>query len=127
MADEQVRAAGGVIVRDGKVAVVHRPRHDDWSLPKGKLDEGESWEEAAVREVEEETGMRARITGELDSAYYKDSKGRDKRVRWYRMDVVDEGSFEPNDEVDELRWVPLEEAQRLLSYNHDRALLTTNV
>ncbi len=127
MAEPRVRAAGGVIVRDGKVAVVHRPRHDDWSLPTGKLDEGESWEEAAVREVEEETGMRARITGELDSAYYKDSKGRDKQVRWYRMDIVDDGAFEPSHEVDELRWVTPDEAARLLSYDHDRALVATNV
>ena len=127
MAEPQVRAAGGVIVRDGKVAVVHRPKHDDWSLPKGKLDDGESWEDAAVREVEEETGMRTRITGELDSAHYKDSKGRDKRVRWFRMDIIDDGAFEPSDEVDELRWVTPDEAARLLSYDHDRALVATNV
>jgi 8-oxo-dGTP diphosphatase len=127
MAEPQVRAAGGVIVRDGLVAVVHRPKHDDWSLPKGKLDGGETWEQAALREVEEETGMRARITGELDPSFYKDGKGRDKQVRWYRMEIVDEGAFEPSGEVDELRWMTPEEAARLLSYDHDRALVATNV
>ena len=127
MTDEQVRAAGGVIVRDGRVAIVHRPRHDDWSLPKGKLDPGESWEEAALREVQEETGLRARITGELTPAHYLDAKGRDKTVRWYRMEIVDEGALEPSGEVDELRWVTPEEAARLLTYEHDRALVATNV
>jgi 8-oxo-dGTP diphosphatase len=125
--EEEVRAAGGVVVRDGDVAVVHRPKYDDWSLPKGKLDPGESWEEAAVREVEEETGVRARIIGELPPARYRDRKGRPKTVRWYRMDVEAGGTFEPNEEVDELRWLPPEEAGRLVSYDHDRALLATIV
>jgi 8-oxo-dGTP pyrophosphatase MutT (NUDIX family) len=126
MADE-VRAAGGVIVRDGRVAVVHRPRHADWSLPKGKLDDDETWEQAAVREVEEETGIRARIVGELESARYRDSRGRPKMVRWYRMEVDDEGAFAASAEVDELRWLTRDEALRLLSYPHDRALVETNV
>src|SRR4051812_28786950 len=92
---DEVRAAGGLVVRDGAVAVVHRPRYDDWSLPKGKLDPGESWEEAAVREVEEETGVRARIVAELEPSRYRDRKGRPKIVRWYRMDVVEAGAFGP--------------------------------
>jgi 8-oxo-dGTP diphosphatase len=127
MTDAEVRAAGGLIVRDGRIAVVHRPRYDDWSLPKGKLDPGESSEDAAVREVQEETGLHARITGELDATRYRDRKGRDKTVRWYRMEVDDEGAFDPNDEVDELRWVTPEEAVALLTYDHDRALVETNV
>jgi 8-oxo-dGTP diphosphatase len=122
MSDE-VRAAGGVVVHDGRVAVVHRPRYDDWSLPKGKLERDESWEDAAVREIAEETGVRARITGELQSDRYRDNRGRDKVVRWYLMEVDDPGRFTPNEEVDELRWLSPDEARRLVSYDHDRALL----
>jgi 8-oxo-dGTP diphosphatase len=125
MAQEEVRAAGGLVVRDGKVAVVHRPRYDDWSLPKGKLEPGESFEEAAVREIAEETGARARIVRELDSDRYIDNRGRPKLVRWYLMDVDDAGEFTPDDEVDELRWLAPERARDLVSYDHDRALLST--
>jgi 8-oxo-dGTP diphosphatase len=127
MADAEVHAAGGLVVRDdGRIAVIHRPRYDDWSLPKGKLDPGESFEDAARREVEEETGVRARIVGELDPARYVDNKGRDKLVRWYRMALDGEpADFVPNDEVDELRWLTPDEALALLRYDHDRALLHT--
>jgi 8-oxo-dGTP diphosphatase len=127
MEDEGVRAAGGLVVRDGRVAVVHRPKYDDWSLPKGKLDPGETWEQAAVREVEEETGVRARIVAELAPSHYRDRKGRPKTVRWYRMDVEDAGTFEPDSEVDELRWLSPDEADGLVTYDHDRALLRTLV
>jgi 8-oxo-dGTP diphosphatase len=127
MTDPEVLAAGGVVVRDdGRVAVVHRPRYDDWSLPKGKLDTGEGFEAGALREVEEETGVRGRIVGELDPTSYVDRKGRDKLVRWYRMEV--DGApleFVPNDEVDELRWLTADEARTLLTYEHDRTLLET--
>jgi 8-oxo-dGTP diphosphatase len=123
MAGDDVRAAGGVVVRDGRVAVVHRPRYDDWSLPKGKLDPGESWEDAAVREVEEETGVRASIVGELETSRYVDDKGRDKTVRWYRMEALEEGPFTPDHEVDQLRWLAPQEARALLTYDHDRALV----
>ena len=77
---DEIRAAGGVVMRDGRIAVVHRPKYDDWSLPKGKLDPGESWEEAAMREVEEETGLRCRLEEELEPAHYT-AKGRPKTVR----------------------------------------------
>jgi 8-oxo-dGTP diphosphatase len=127
MKPDEVRAAGGLVMRDGKVVVVHRPKYDDWSLPKGKLDPGEGWEEAAVREVEEETGVRARIVAELAPSRYRDRKGRPKTVRWYRMDVVDAGTFEADAEVDELRWLTPEEARALVHYDHDRALLETLV
>jgi 8-oxo-dGTP diphosphatase len=125
MADAEVLAAGGVLVRDdGRVAVIHRPRYDDWSLPKGKLDPGESFEDGAVREVLEETGVRGRIVGELEPTSYVDRKGRDKLVRWYRMELAgDPADFAPNDEVDELRWLTPGEAGALLSYDHDRALV----
>ena len=127
MVDPEVLAAGGLIVRDdGRIAVIHRPRYADWSLPKGKLDPGESFEDGAVREVLEETGVRARILGELDATSYVDRKGRDKLVRWYRMEPEgDPAEFAPNDEVDELRWLTPGEAGALLSYPHDRALVQT--
>jgi len=129
MAEPEVLAAGGLLVRDdGRVAVVHRPRYDDWSLPKGKLDPGESFEDGARREVWEETGVRGRIREELRSVEYVDRKGRDKLVRWYRMDVDGEpDEFVPNDEIDELRWLTPAEALDLVDYDHDRALLGTIV
>jgi 8-oxo-dGTP diphosphatase len=124
-----VLAAGGLVVRDdGRVAVIHRPRYDDWSLPKGKLEDGESFEDGALREVLEETGIEGRITRELDPVTYVDRKGRDKLVRWYRMGVAAAPApFVPNDEVDELRWLTPAEARDLVSYEHDRALLGTIV
>jgi 8-oxo-dGTP diphosphatase len=118
----EVAAAGGVVLRDGEIAVVHRPRYDDWSLPKGKLDPGEGWEEAAVREVEEETGLRCELGVELAPARYRDRKGRDKLVRWWLMTPL-EGEFTATDEVDELRWLDPEAALGLLDYDHDRELV----
>ena len=118
-----VWAAGAIVWRDdGDVAVVHRPRYDDWSFPKGKLDKGESWEDAALREVEEEIGVRCRLGAELPPTSYKDPKGRDKIVRYWLMDPI-EGEFVPSDEVDEMRWVSPADAEALLSYAHDRELL----
>src|SRR4051812_30630405 len=127
MTDAQVQAAGGVVVRaDGRIAVIHRPRYDDWSLPKGKLQPDESFEDGALREVEEETGIRGRIREELAATRYEDRKGRDKIVRWYRMDIDGEPlEFAPNDEVDELRWLTPGEAHDLLSYERDRSLVDT--
>ncbi len=118
-----IEAAGGVVVRDGLVALVHRPRYDDWTLPKGKLDDGESFEDAALREVWEETGLRCRLLGELEAATYRDHKGREKLVRYWRMEVVEDAAFAANDEVDELRWATPAEARELLTYEHDRALV----
>jgi 8-oxo-dGTP diphosphatase len=120
----EVEAAGGVVLDgEGRVALVHRPRYDDWSLPKGKLDPGESFEQAALREVEEETGMRCRLLDELDPVEYRDNKGRLKRVRYWRMAVEQDPGFVANDEVDRLRWVPPEEAASLLTYPHDAELV----
>ncbi len=115
----RVHAAGGVVLRDGLVAVVHRPRYDDWSLPKGKLDPDESFEEAALREVEEETGLRCRLIRELPTVRY-DVRGRRKEVRYWAMEVEDETPFVPNEEVDQVRWVEPQEALALLSYDRDR-------
>ena len=118
----EVRAAGGVLVRDGQVALIHRPKYDDWTLPKGKLGPDEDFEQAALREVEEETGLRCRLGRELSSTSYTDNKGRPKLVRWWLMEPQS-GEFTPNDEVDELRWLDPEEALPLLSYERDRDLL----
>jgi 8-oxo-dGTP pyrophosphatase MutT (NUDIX family) len=119
-----VEAAGGVVLDgEGRVALVHRPRYDDWSLPKGKLDAGESFEEAALREVEEETGMRCRLAAELEPVRYRDNKGRPKLVRYWLMEVEHDPGFVPNDEVDDLRWVPPSEAAALLTYPHDAELM----
>jgi 8-oxo-dGTP diphosphatase len=115
---DEVEAAGGVVVRDGRVAVVHRPKYDDWSLPKGKLDPGESSEEAALREVEEETRLRCELGPELPSTRYRDAKGRPKVVRYWQMTPV-EGDFAPTEEVDELRWLEPEQAAALLTYERD--------
>lgn len=122
----EVRAAGGVVVRDlgsgPEVAIVHRPRYDDWSLPKGKLDQGEKFEQAALREIDEETGLRCRTVRELEPNEYTDHKGRSKLVRWWLMEPLD-GEFEPNDEVDELRWMAPADAVALVDYDHDAKLL----
>jgi 8-oxo-dGTP pyrophosphatase MutT (NUDIX family) len=120
--DAEVLAAGGLVLRDGDVALVHRPRYDDWSLPKGKLDEGEDFEQAALREVEEETGLRCRLGRTLGDTTYKDRKDRLKLVRYFEMHP-ESGEFTPNDEVDELRWLPLAEAGAALTYDFDKELV----
>jgi 8-oxo-dGTP diphosphatase len=119
---DEVRAAGGFIVRDSRVLLVHRPKYDDWSLPKGKLDEGEEWEAAALREVCEETGLRCELGEELPSVHYRDAKERPKRVRYWRMTNC-RGEFSPTDEVDDVRWAARDEALEMLSYSHDRDLV----
>jgi 8-oxo-dGTP diphosphatase len=128
-AEVEVKASGGVVWRrreagDVEIVVVHRPQYDDWSLPKGKLDAGESWEDAALREVDEEVGLRCRLGAELPPVAYTDHKGRAKVVRYWLMEPEDGAArFTPNDEVDEMRWVEVEDAAGLLSYPHDVALV----
>jgi len=120
----EVKAAGGVVVdSEGRIVLVHRPRYDDWTLPKGKLDAGESFQDAALREVREETGLRCRLDRELPGVRYRDNKDRPKLVRYWLMEVEEDPGFAPNDEVDELRWVEPDEARALLSYERDRELL----
>jgi 8-oxo-dGTP diphosphatase len=118
---ERVRAAGGVVLRDGRVLVVHRPKYGDWTLPKGKLEPGESWEEGAAREVSEETGLRCDVGPEVGRTRYLDGRGRDKEVRYYRMSTIEEPRAQ--NEVDEVRWVPLDEVGSVLTYERDRALV----
>ncbi len=124
-----VEAAGGVVIRDGpqgpEVLVVHRVRYDDWSLPKGKLDPGEDHLDAAVREVAEETGVRAEVAGdELSQLTYPVAAGT-KRVRWYPMRPRDgdPAGREADQEVDQAAWVPTERARALLTYAADAELL----
>ena len=122
--DYEVEAAGCVIYKDGpSFCVIHRPRYDDWSMPKGKLDPGETFEQAAVREIEEEVGLRGALGVELPAVAYTDHKGRSKIVRYWLMRAEDVPPFEPNHEVDEVRWLDAEAALGLLSYERDHALL----
>lgn len=124
----EVRAAGGIVWRGTddapavEVVVVHRPRYDDWTFPKGKLEKGESFRDAARREVVEETGLECELGDELPSVEYVDDRGRSKIVRYWAMTVVG-GSFEPNDEVDRLEWLAPGAASERLTYEHDVELL----
>ena len=122
-----VRAAGGLVHRrraDGieEVLLVHRPAYDDWSFPKGKLEAGELEEDAAVREVEEETGLRCRLDRELRTTSYRDARGRPKTVRYWLMTPIG-GTLEAANEVDDARFVTLADARELLSYARDVELL----
>ena len=121
-----IQAAGGLVVRrqsgNLEIAVVHRPVHRDWSFPKGKLEPGETFEQAARREVLEETGMTCRLVRFIGHTEYVDRKGRPKAVAYWVM-APQAGSFRPNGEVDELRWVTLEGATRLLTYPRDIELV----
>ena len=124
MADE-VRAAGGVLWRSGRngveVAVIHRPRYDDWSLPKGKLERAESAVAAAAREVLEETGFAAVVGRRLGESRYtvvKDGAPVPKSVRWWAMRATT-GEFQPDAEVDELLWLPPDDALEALTQGRD--------
>jgi 8-oxo-dGTP diphosphatase len=131
--DGVVRAAGGIVLRRTakgawQVLLVHRPRYDDWTLPKGKADPGERDEDTALREVEEETGLRCLLGAPAGETRYRDSKGRDKVVHYWLMEPESEvaaadDAFVPNDEVDAVRWCSLADATTHLTYAHDRTLL----
>jgi 8-oxo-(d)GTP phosphatase len=128
-------AAGAIVFRPGskggEVLLVHRPKYDDWSFPKGKRDRGEQTVSAAVREVEEETGLRIRLARPLTTQRYPTSRGMKRVFYWIgrvRDDAVAPNTFDiadyvPNPEIDQVRWVPVEEAATLLSYPHDRDTL----
>jgi 8-oxo-dGTP pyrophosphatase MutT (NUDIX family) len=125
--EEIVRAAGGVVRRRGpnglvEIILVHRPAYDDWAFPKGKLQRGESEAEAALREVEEETGLRCQLEREVGISSYRDARGRPKTVRYWEMTPVG-GILAAANEVDDARWVTLAEAPAALTYARDRELL----
>ncbi len=130
-----VRAAGGVVwrrsddaaVADGalEVLVVHRDRYDDWTFPKGKLDPGETWEQAAVREVFEETGVVAVLGEELASTRYRDAKGRPKVARYWTMTVATSVPFAANEEISALQWVAVDDVVSVLTYPRDHPVLAS--
>jgi 8-oxo-dGTP pyrophosphatase MutT (NUDIX family) len=123
-----VRAAGGVVWRRGpnglEVLLIHRPRYGDWSFPKGKAKgEAESDDATAVREVEEEVGLRLEPGPKLESTRYRDSKGRRKVVRYWAMELPDGEHALAGDGVDEVRWAGLDEAAQQLTWDRDVVVL----
>ena len=125
--EDVVRAAGGVLIDgDGRLAVIHRPRYDDWSLPKGKLFRGEDPLDGALRETEEETGFRCAAGPYLDRVSYPDRRGGRKVVDYWLLEPVT-GSFIANDEVDELRWMEYADAMGQLTHERDREMARKGV
>ena len=132
-----IRAAGGLVWRmvgqgspqgepepvssmeDLEFALVHRPRYQDWSLPKGKAKKRESSQQAALREVREETGLECELGEELRTVQYLTPKGEEKTVRWWAMTVLKDHGFEPNEEVDRISWVAFEELSRICAFSSD--------
>ncbi len=121
-----VRLAGGILWREGsagpRLAVIHRPRQADWSLPKGRLDEGETWEQAALREVEEETGCEARIISFAGATSYLQRR-TPRLVLYWHMALLSEERFAASKEVDELVWLAPAEALARLDHDTERRLL----
>jgi 8-oxo-dGTP pyrophosphatase MutT (NUDIX family) len=118
---QPVRAAGVLLVRDGRVLLIHRPSRGDWSFPKGKHEPGETDEQCALRELEEEVGLRVRLGERVGETRYRLADGRPKRVAWFRGEA--DGEPQALDNVDEFRWATSAEADALLSYDRDRELL----
>jgi 8-oxo-dGTP pyrophosphatase MutT (NUDIX family) len=123
----EVRAAGGVVSRrrgngDLEVLVVHRPRYDDWTFPKGKAEADEDDETCALREVREEALLRCSLGRELGRVRYTDARGQPKTVRYWEM-LPEEGEAAPGDGVDRVRWVALADAASLLTHDGERGLL----
>ncbi len=129
---EVVLAAGGIVWRETargpEVAIVHRPQHDDWTLPKGKLDPGESWQEGALREVEEETGLHPEL-GEFAGASSYMTNRAPKVVLYWHMHVDPPYKFQPHDleEIDALEWLSVADAISHLSYERDQKILTESI
>jgi 8-oxo-dGTP diphosphatase len=127
-----IRAAGGIVWRRGartaEVLLVHRPKHDDWSLPKGKLERGERFRAAAIREVEEETGLRVRARGFAGLTAYP-VRGDPKLVLFWTMEPLgtDEPALAPNDEVDAVAWATQVDALERLHHGTERRLLAGQV
>ncbi|KAA3648138.1 MAG: NUDIX hydrolase [Chloroflexi bacterium] len=121
-----IEAAGGLLWKDApegkQIAIIHRPRYDDWTLPKGKLEQGETWEQAALREVSEETGYKVKLGEFAGSTTYTIGQNP-KIVLYWHMTIAEENDFVVNEEVDELQWMFAENALRKLDYADERSLL----
>jgi 8-oxo-(d)GTP phosphatase len=121
-----IRTAGGILWRPGRrgprVAVIHRPRQDDWTLPKGKLEAGEAWHAAALREVQEETGCTARLGAFAGASCYEVKRGL-KMVLYWHMEVSCQGQLERLHEVDEVRWLTPDDALEILDHARERLIL----
>ncbi|CAN2234500.1 NUDIX hydrolase [Candidatus Planktophila versatilis] len=123
-----IRAAGALLWRDNsdlsiEVALIHRPRYDDWSLPKGKLEMGETALQCAYREVHEETGIRATFTRQLGTVEYEES-GQEKRVKyWAAHCALTNSEFVPNEEVDQMRWLSPSQALEQATHNSDKSII----
>lgn len=127
MPDEtRILAAGGIIVRRDREAlrtlIIHRPRHNDWSFPKGKLDPGETFEQAALREVYEETGLRCTLHAAVPPVEYPGDEAAKATLYWL-MTVHHDDGFAPGAEVDAVRWVTFAEAATVVTHTHDRRLI----
>ena len=122
-----IRAAGGVVIRTSRsgeteVAIIHRPEYDDWTFPKGKVEPDETPEDAALREVREETGLRCELIRPLGCTAYVDRRGRDKVACYWVMEARG-GRFKPGIEVDKMQWLSVDGAAKRLTYGRDRTLL----
>jgi 8-oxo-dGTP pyrophosphatase MutT (NUDIX family) len=122
---DTIHAAGGIVTRrvNGhiEIACIYREARGDWTFPKGKLDPGETFEEAALREVLEETSLHCEIVRFIGTTNYTHRKGKNKIVAYYLMHVL-EGEFEANEEVDELVWLPIEQVREHLTWDRDQEL-----
>jgi len=125
-----IEAAGGLIWRDStnnkELAVIHRTKHNDWTLPKGKLKPGETWKEAALREVYEETGCKVEIENFAGCICYIPAN-IPKVVLYWNMKQIGECNFQPNNEVDQLQWLEWSRAISLLNYHDERELVKKNI
>jgi len=121
-----IEAAGGLLWRNSdygrEIAIIHRPHRNDWTLPKGKMNPGESWQAAALREVWEETGYQVKLDSFAGSVAYT-FNGVAKVVLFWHMSLVQEGNFKPNIEVDQLIWLPAADALKKLNYQGEKALV----
>ena len=124
-----ILAAGGLVWKDSarsRIALIHRPKYDDWTLPKGKLTDGESWLDGAIREVREETGFEVR-PGDFAAGCVYLTRSGPKVVLYWHMQIDGEGRFEKSDEVDALEWMGVEEARRRLTHARERRVLAESV